>query len=1052
METREISSSAAVDTIRLKGNEQFSAGNYEAAVSFYTQALKLEPRNTILLNNRIAAYRKMGCLEAAQKDGFDVFIIDPCNVKVCYHLAKICQEREHWDDGIEVIDKGLSRDPTNAALLTLKSNFCERLGFGPDGKKEITIATTRRRAGASNIITAIEAGNVSAFIKVLKANMDSINGRDKDGICPLMKCVKLGYELGHRAFEMLRILVEKGAHVDEGNNDGETPLMIASMGGFRDMVSLLLKNNASPDIQCNDGNTALIVAVVNGDHDRRDVINLLIEHKASIDIMCNNGYTALMQAANWGHGDVAKLLLSHGASVDLKNKNGDTALILAACNQGTNVFKNGTAVARFLVKHKAKLDVKNNKGQTALVAAVAHNNVELVKLLLATNAVDKDVKCPGGTPLILAAHYGHLEMARLLLKNKVQIDAVIDVDEDSGIGLTALTMAVMQGRIDIVKLLLKHKASVDLVAKNGPLALTFAVSEENVEMVMLLLQHKARVDIRSGIDQSNSTLGVACSIGNTEIIKILVEHNVFSFHTDEELKQFKLYFGGKSVDAPYDHAPTVELFNEELRRRKGPSVDEIRLKGNEQFAAKNFKASITFYTDALQKSPGNATILCNRCAAYINLKQYAEAESDALAALRSDPSYVKAYFRLANICKDQKRFKQGVGFAEQGLKKDPQNASLLALKAECNKEIDFLVPKEPKAISTAPPPGATVKIKTSTNRHVTGPNPLTKKEQEDALLKFSMEAYEKYPDAARNAFEFDTGVHYIGESTRKVDSSMNVLGEKMEGDWTPGAGGGNPRDAQNHIGRLREADGRVSVNDANALDYTLNHAHLSGRLGMDVELYHYRGRGMKTTKKFVLFGTLNLLYIIKGYKGGGTDDVEAFTNALNRTEPGFGIQAIDGRNRHDDFPLMEAVILKSKKIVKVLANRGAMLDQVNNEGHTSLEIAARGGDVEIVKILLESNATISSTLMDWYDRKCKSKGKEKNKNSKNGNAASLLKLFACELVWRRRKHFIIFLSWLTRLDRAGLIKTLGISAEPCPGGLCNILRIQGISKLIASYL
>ena len=84
METREISSSAAVDTIRLKGNEQFSAGNYEAAVSFYTQALKLEPRNTILLNNRIAAYRKMGCLEAAQKDGFDVFIIDPCNVKVCY--------------------------------------------------------------------------------------------------------------------------------------------------------------------------------------------------------------------------------------------------------------------------------------------------------------------------------------------------------------------------------------------------------------------------------------------------------------------------------------------------------------------------------------------------------------------------------------------------------------------------------------------------------------------------------------------------------------------------------------------------------------------------------------------------------------------------------------------------------------------------------------------------------------------------------------------------------------------------------------------------------
>lgn len=72
---------------------------------------------------------------------------------------------------------------------------------------------------------------------------------------------------------------------------------------------------------------------------------------------------------------------------------------------------------------------------------------------------------------------------------------------------------------------------------------------------------------------------------------------------------------------------------------------ELKELGNEQLKIGHFLKAIRFYSEALEHSPRNAVILSNRSQAYIKVENYGLAISDATVALKSDPTYAKAYYR-----------------------------------------------------------------------------------------------------------------------------------------------------------------------------------------------------------------------------------------------------------------------------------------------------------------------------------------------------------------------------------------------------------------------
>ncbi|XP_043933848.1 ankyrin repeat domain-containing protein 34C [Protopterus annectens] len=114
----------------------------------------------------------------------------------------------------------------------------------------------------------------------------------------LLKAVWLG------RLRLTRLLLEGGAYVNESNEKGETPLMLACVTKYADnqsvskvkMVKYLLENKADPNIQDKRGRTALMHACI--EKAGGEVVSLLLKNGADPSIQDRSGASALVYAIN----------------------------------------------------------------------------------------------------------------------------------------------------------------------------------------------------------------------------------------------------------------------------------------------------------------------------------------------------------------------------------------------------------------------------------------------------------------------------------------------------------------------------------------------------------------------------------------------------------------------------------------------------------------------------------------------------------------------------------------------------------------------------------
>lgn len=118
------------------------------------------------------------------------------------------------------------------------------------------------------------------------------------------------------------------------------------------------------------GFTPLILACYNGNE---AMVTFLLENKADVNYVSPEG-TVLMAATVKGNDKMVELLLKNNANPDLTNQNGITALMYAV------QFKNVTII-RLLLQYKANKLLIDNEGKTAFEYAVFSKNEEIINLL-----------------------------------------------------------------------------------------------------------------------------------------------------------------------------------------------------------------------------------------------------------------------------------------------------------------------------------------------------------------------------------------------------------------------------------------------------------------------------------------------------------------------------------------------------------------------------------------------------------------------------------------------------------------------------------------------
>jgi len=89
-----MSGGKSADELKQLGNESFSRQEFDEAISLYSEAIKINPKNHVFFSNRSACYAGKKEWSAAAEDAKECMKLDPTFLKGYYRLATAQCEME----------------------------------------------------------------------------------------------------------------------------------------------------------------------------------------------------------------------------------------------------------------------------------------------------------------------------------------------------------------------------------------------------------------------------------------------------------------------------------------------------------------------------------------------------------------------------------------------------------------------------------------------------------------------------------------------------------------------------------------------------------------------------------------------------------------------------------------------------------------------------------------------------------------------------------------------------------------------------------------------
>ena len=336
-------------TYWLLAYEYYKQKKYDKAEVAYIKAIQAKP------------------LTISPRNSYAEFLL---NIRGDYELAMLVAGK-----ALELKENQFSKWLVGLALYTKWANsFFE----SPRSKETTTILSQAKQMYPNVQFIFMRSLVYDGTLKTAKAllksdlmNTSNIDEKDGDGDSALSNAVGV-ITKNNRDIELLEMILEKGANVNNKNSFGATPLHLAAYYDRPDIVRLLLLKGANVNIQSNYGYTPLLIAV-SGKNSGVSVAKLLLQKNADTKIVDNFKRGALYYAALSGKAELVGILLDRGIDINIQDKDGTTPFIAAAGAGHKDVVE-------LLLRKKVNVKIRSRFGD-ALSWATARRQDDIVKII-----------------------------------------------------------------------------------------------------------------------------------------------------------------------------------------------------------------------------------------------------------------------------------------------------------------------------------------------------------------------------------------------------------------------------------------------------------------------------------------------------------------------------------------------------------------------------------------------------------------------------------------------------------------------------------------------
>ncbi|KAA8909200.1 glutamine-rich cytoplasmic protein [Sphaerosporella brunnea] len=159
---------AEAESLKSKGNAAMSQKDYQTAIDYYSQALKIHPTNPIYLSNRAAAYSSVGNYDAAIKDAEIAVDTDPSYSKAWSRLGHARYSTNDFKGAMDAYKAGIDAEGNGGTQVM-------QVGY-ETAKKKYDEQEVARSPPASRTASPMGAGGPGGMMGALSSLLGGMGG------------------------------------------------------------------------------------------------------------------------------------------------------------------------------------------------------------------------------------------------------------------------------------------------------------------------------------------------------------------------------------------------------------------------------------------------------------------------------------------------------------------------------------------------------------------------------------------------------------------------------------------------------------------------------------------------------------------------------------------------------------------------------------------------------------------------------------------------------------------------------------------------------------